>query len=208
MRRNSSGHRLQAPDTPGLPHQTLFKERKSQSGSGDELVMTLLDWYWTELLPPQRTPVCWVKPRGLGFPIPGGSLKVVFPDPCAQDWHRKRQWGGGPAGPTGSATRYLVEFILQQAGIQAQLFEVPLLHRHDHPVHLVVVLGSEVGEVHVGWDEVMAQHIGVQVAQDLLSVPKGEQNLSGDAGHLTHIGSTLNLQTKSPSWGWSLGWRS
>lgn len=85
MRRNLSGHRLQAPDTAGVPHQTLFKERKSQSGTGDELVMTLLDLYWTELLPPQRTPVCWVKPRGLGFPIPGGSLKVVFPDPCAQD---------------------------------------------------------------------------------------------------------------------------
>lgn len=29
----------------------------------------------------------------------------------------------------------------------------------------------------MGWDEVMAQHVGVQVAQDLLSIPKGEQSL-------------------------------
>lgn len=50
----------------------------------------------------------------------------------------------------------------------------------------------------MGWDEVVAQHIGVQVAQDLLSVPKGEQNLSGEAGHLRHIGFMLNLQIKSP----------
>lgn len=73
--------------------------------------------------------------------------------------------------------RYLVQLILQQTRVQAQLFEVPLFHRHDHPVHLIVVLGCQVGEVHVGWDEVVAEHVGVQVSQDLLSIPKGEQNL-------------------------------
>lgn len=52
----------------------------------------------------------------------------------------------------------LVELVLQQAGVQAQLVEDVLLHRLNDAVHLSVVLCGQVREVDVRWDELFAQH--------------------------------------------------
>ena len=52
----------------------------------------------------------------------------------------------------------LVEFVLQHAGVQAQLAEAVLLHRLNDAVHLSVVLSGQVGEVDVWRDELSAQH--------------------------------------------------
>lgn len=55
-------------------------------------------------------------------------------------------------------TSDLVEFVLQHAGVQAQLAEAVLLHRLNDAVHLCVVLRGQVGEVDVRRDELSAQH--------------------------------------------------
>lgn len=67
---------------------------------------------------------------------------------------------------------YLVELILQDTRVQAQLGKATLLHRLDDTVHLSVVYGGQLGEVHMWRNEVMTQHIRVQVAKDLLSIPE------------------------------------
>lgn len=55
----------------------------------------------------------------------------------------------------------LVEFILQQTGIQAQLAEAFLLHRLNDTVHLCVVHSGQVGKVNVRRDQLFAQFTGV-----------------------------------------------
>ena len=71
----------------------------------------------------------------------------------------------------GFSPAYLVEFVFQQAGVQTQLREARLPDCLDDPIHLSVVLAGQVGEVDVRGDERFAQHLRLQVAQDLLSVP-------------------------------------
>lgn len=68
---------------------------------------------------------------------------------------------------------YLVELILQDTRVQAQLGKATLLHRLDDTVHLSVVYGGQLGEVHVWRNEVMTQHVKVQVANDLLCICEG-----------------------------------
>lgn len=55
----------------------------------------------------------------------------------------------------------LVEFVLQHAGVQAQLAEAVLFHSLNDSVHLCVVLGGQMGKVDVRRDELFAQHAGV-----------------------------------------------
>lgn len=50
-----------------------------------------------------------------------------------------------------------------------------LLHGHDDLVHLLVVLGGQVGEVDVGRDEVLAQDVGVEVPQNFLGIPAAQR---------------------------------
>lgn len=52
----------------------------------------------------------------------------------------------------------LVEFVLQDTGVQAELVEGVLLHRLNNGVHLCVVLGRQMGVVDVRRDELFAQH--------------------------------------------------
>lgn len=64
----------------------------------------------------------------------------------------------------------LVEFVLQQTGIQAELSEAVLLHRLNDTVHLSVALGGQVREVDVMRDELSAQHTRVKETKDLLCI--------------------------------------
>lgn len=64
----------------------------------------------------------------------------------------------------------LVEFVLQHAGVQAQLTKAILLHSLNDAVHLCVVLSGQVGEVDVRRDELSAEHTCVKEAQDLLCI--------------------------------------
>lgn len=65
---------------------------------------------------------------------------------------------------------HLVEFILQDTRLQAQLGEAVFLYGLDDAVHLSVVRRSEVGQVDVRRDEVVAQDVRVEITQDLFSI--------------------------------------
>lgn len=65
---------------------------------------------------------------------------------------------------------YLVEFILQETGLQTQLGKAVLLYRLDDAVHISVVRWGEVGKVHVRRNEIVTQDVGVKVSKDLFSI--------------------------------------
>lgn len=56
---------------------------------------------------------------------------------------------------------HLVEFILQDTGLQTQLDKAVFFYRLDDAVHLSIVGCGEMGKVHVRRNEVMTQDIGV-----------------------------------------------
>lgn len=79
--------------------------------------------------------------------------------------------------PLEAALPHLVELVLQDTRLQTQLSKAVFFDCLDHAVHLGVVRSSEVGEVDVWRDEIVTEHVGIEVAQDFLGIPTDKTKL-------------------------------
>lgn len=79
--------------------------------------------------------------------------------------------------PLGATRPHLVELVLQDTRLQTQLSKAVFFDRLDHPIHLGIVRRGEVGEVDVWGDEIVTQHVGIEVAEDFLCIPTDRAKL-------------------------------